>query len=392
MKFKQAGLKFKQALRENKKLWVLVLLFLIIGFVAFFWDAFETRTDTAYCTSCHQMKPELYTWQASTHSQALECVGCHAPPGTLKKMKYKLFTVKEIYAALTGNYGILIQTTTPIPDQVCNQCHDMSKREATPSGDLIIPHAKHTEKDISCVSCHSGIAHGNIAEKRITFRSDYGKWDESLGKRFMDDVKNVRPDMDTCMECHKVRKAPLDCNACHTTSMIPEEHKEVEFQLKHGKIDPEQIITCDSCHSYMSTEKVEVSTDNQSSYLKFLNKTGDGEAKIISVREYAKSNTFCKDCHGKMPPSHKTEYFEMYHGLYAELDIDKCFTCHDNRVLGDSPVTQITCGSCHPSTHTKRPWRDKHPVPLPEKPLVTEFCTTCHNPTRCGQCHSSLKK
>lgn len=386
-------MKFKETLKGNKKLWLLVLLFLLVGFVSFFWDTFETATDTAYCTSCHQMKPELYTWQASSHSQVLQCVGCHAPPGTLKKMKYKLFTVKEWYAAITGDYGILIQSTAPIPDQVCNKCHDMSKREVTPSGDLIIPHTKHAEKAVNCTSCHSGIAHGNIAEKKVTFRTDYGKWDESLGQRFMSDEKSVRPDMDTCMSCHKVRKAPLNCSACHETSMIPETHTDKTFKAGgHGKIPSEEIINCDSCHSYMSTETVEVTKGSGSKYLQFLTNGSGKVSKTISVRDYAKSNTFCKDCHGKMPPSHKVELFEMNHGMFAEKDKELCFTCHDNRVLGDSPVTKISCGSCHPSTHYKRPWKDKHPVPLPDRPQVTETCFTCHTERSCGNCHSTGKK
>jgi nitrate/TMAO reductase-like tetraheme cytochrome c subunit len=385
-------LKLKVTLKGNKKFWLLVLLFLIIGFAAFFGDTFVTATDTAYCTSCHEMKPELYTWQASSHSQVLQCVGCHAPPGTLKKMKYKLFSVKEWYASLTGNYGILIQATTPIPDQVCNQCHDMTKRTVTPSGDLIIPHTIHAEKSVSCTSCHSGIAHGNIAEKKVTFRTDYGKWDEATGKRFMSDESAVRPDMDTCMSCHKVRKAPLDCSACHSTSMIPEGHEDEVFKMGgHGRIESEELVNCDSCHSYMSTEKVEVTKESGSKYLQFLTKS-DEKNTTISVRDYAKSNTFCMDCHKKMPPSHKVQFFEMNHGAYAAQDQELCFTCHDNQVLGDSPVAKLSCGSCHPSSHYKRPWQEKHPVPLPENPVITETCYSCHNQRLCARCHQSPEK
>lgn len=378
--------------KNKKKLLLIFLLLLMIGFLALFGDALQNRTDTAYCTSCHMMKPEFYTWQASSHNQVADCVTCHAPPGVLKKMKYRLFSLKEVYAAVTGNYGILIQATTPIPDSTCIQCHDMSKRQVTPSGDLIIPHDTHAKKEIGCTKCHTGIAHGNIAMKKITFQSDYSKWDETLGQKFMSDEKSIRPAMDTCMDCHKVRKAPLSCGACHETSMLPENHKDEVFKNGgHGKEAAKDIQNCDTCHSFMSTKKVEVTKANASKFQQFLTK-GNGKPTFIKVSDYAKSNTFCKDCHGKMPPSHKTQLFEMNHGTYAEQDKERCFTCHENRVLGDSPVTKVSCGSCHPSTHAKSLWRENHLFPLPERPQVTETCFQCHTQRSCGNCHTSGKK
>jgi nitrate/TMAO reductase-like tetraheme cytochrome c subunit len=387
-------LKYKKIF--NKKAFFLVLLFLIVLTFILFWGSiekvFSKATDAAYCTSCHMMKPEQFTWQASSHSQ-VQCIQCHAPPGVLKKAKYNLFTIKEWYAAFTGNYGILILQTEPIPDANCNQCHDMNSREVTPSGDLIIPHDKHASKDISCTSCHSGVAHGNIAKKKVTFRSDYNKWDDSMGRQFMSDIKNIRPNMDTCMQCHKVRNAPLNCSACHKTSMIPEDHKSEAFkQGRHGKTAVDQIQTCDSCHSYMSKEKVEVTQGNESKYQEFLNNDTGKKVTTISVTDYAKSNTFCKDCHAKRPSSHQQDLFLMKHGLIADQNEGKCFTCHDNRVLGDSPVTKISCGSCHPSTHSKRDWKKAHPVDLPEKPEVTDMCYVCHVERTCLQCHKATKK
>ena len=382
----------KQVLIKHKIKFMLLILFTIaVALVSLFWGTLENKTDTAYCTSCHMMKPELYTWQASSHSQVTQCVTCHAPPGMLKKIKYQLFTVKEWYAAITGNYGILIQSTTPIPDATCNQCHDMKTRQVTPSGDLIIPHSRHAQAGIRCTECHTGVAHGNIAEKRVIFITDYGKWDEAMGQRFMSDAKGIRPDMDTCVNCHKVRKASLTCNACHKTSMLPDSHKSEEFKNGgHGGEAAKDIKYCDSCHSFMSTVKVEVSKGNSSAYLQYLAKDTAKE-QTVKVGEYAKTNTYCKDCHGKMPASHKVELFEMNHGLLAAQNRDRCFTCHDNRVLGDSPVTKIACGNCHPSSHNKRSWKERHPIPLPVRPQVTGMCFTCHNERTCTNCHPQGK-
>ena len=374
--------------KMNKKFF-LVFLFILVGVVALFWGTFQKTSSNDYCSSCHMMKPETFTWQASSHSQ-VACVTCHVEPGVLTKVKYKVFTAKEVLVALTGNYGIAITSTTPIPDATCTQCHDMNTRKVTPSGDLIIPHSKHTQEGVSCTQCHTGIAHGNVAQKRVTFRTDYSKWDESIGESFMSDLKSIRPDMDVCMTCHKVRKAPLNCSACHTTSMTPSNHKEEAFKNGgHGAEAAKDIKTCDSCHSYMSKDPVEVSKGSDSAFQQFLSKD-KGTPSTMSASDYAKANTFCKDCHGKRPPSH-IENFQETHGVLAVQDKNRCFTCHDNKAQGTSSVTKVTCGSCHPSAHYKDNWRQGHPIELPAQPKVTDLCYTCHTQV-CANCHGGKKQ
>lgn len=377
----------------NKKFF-LVFLFALVSVVALFWGTFQKTSSNDYCSSCHMMKPEAYTWQASSHSQ-VACVSCHVEPGVMTKVKYKIFTVKEVIVTLTGNYGITITSTTPISDATCIQCHDMNTRKVTPSGDLVIPHNKHTQQNVSCTQCHTGVAHGNIAKKRVTFRTDYEKWDASIGQSIMSDPKNLRPDMDVCMNCHKIRKAPLNCSACHTTSMTPSNHKEEAFKNgAHGAEAAKDILSCDSCHSYMSKETVEVSKGNQSAFQQFLSKN-DGKPSTITVKDYAKANTFCTDCHKTRPPSH-SEDFQIKHGAKAGQNQESCFTCHDNRPQtttrsNTSISIAISCGSCHPSTHYKKPWQQTHPVELPPNPQVTEYCYTCHS-QRCTNCHTASQK
>ncbi|MFZ3102432.1 MAG: cytochrome c3 family protein [Desulfitobacteriaceae bacterium] len=380
----------KQTFKQNKlKKFLPIFLFILVVLVTLFWGTFEKTSDNAYCSSCHMMKPEFYTWKASSHSK-VDCVTCHVQPGVMKKVRYKLFSVKEWYAALTGQYGIAIQSSNPIPDATCNQCHNMKTRQVSPSGDLIIPHTKHEQLGVGCTKCHTGIAHGNIAEKRVTFQTDYGKWDESVGQRFMSDVKSLRPNMDVCMNCHKVRKAPVNCSTCHKTAMTPSSHKEEAFKNgEHGKAAAKDLKYCDSCHSYMSKEPVVVSIENESKYKQFLSKD-NGKALTMSVSDYAKANTFCKDCHGKRPPSHN-ENFSQNHGVLADQNKNRCFTCHENRVLGNSPVTKVTCGTCHPSIHYQHNWRPGHPIELPVKPQVTKLCYTCHTQV-CAKCHGIQSK
>ena len=374
---------------RTKKKFLLVFLFILAGVAALFWGTLEKTSSNDYCSSCHMMKPEFLTMKASSHSQ-LACVACHVEPGIMKKVEYKLVNIKEWISILTGDYGIVITSTTPIPDATCTQCHDMTTRKVTPSGDLIIPHSKHTQAGVSCTLCHTGIAHGNIVEKQATFRTDYGKWDDTIAKSIMSDVKNIRPDMDVCFSCHKLRNAPLNCSACHTSSMLPSNHKDEAFKNgAHGQLAAKDIKVCDACHSYMSTVPVVVSKGTNSAVEKFLSKD-NAKSATMSASDYAKANTFCKACHGKRPPSHDADFMQN-HGALAAQNKDRCFTCHENRPGGIAPVTKVACGSCHPSVHYKDNWKPSHPIELPANPKVTDFCYTCHTKS-CTKCHVQLKK
>ncbi len=101
------------------------------------------------------------------------------------------------------------------------------QREFTVSGDIIIPHDKHKEEEIKCIQCHSGVAHGEIADREMTFKTDYDKWDSELG-----DMRQWRILKFTAQIWTHVwiviiaRKVTTECSACHTTGMIPKSHEE----------------------------------------------------------------------------------------------------------------------------------------------------------------------
>ncbi|MHB1125400.1 MAG: NapC/NirT family cytochrome c [Bacillota bacterium] len=382
----------RRPLIPKKYRFLLTLLLILISLPLILWGTNKKITDSSYCASCHMMKPEFYTWEASSHNQ-VQCIRCHVEPEVNKKYNYRFFMVKEWYASITGDYGLVIQATSKIPDATCIECHNMEKRTVTPSGDLIIPHSKHAQKGINCTSCHTGFAHGNIARKRVTFRTDYARWDASIGKNFMTDVKNIRPEMDVCMKCHAVRKAPLTCGSCHETLMLPKSHQAEKFRNGgHGQEAGKDIKYCDSCHSYMSTEKLEVTRGSGSKFQQFLSRSSGG-SYTMTARDYAKANTYCVDCHTRRPATHDGN-FQITHGYKAQNDKNRCLTCHDNRpgsTAGSGLSEIVSCGSCHPSPHNRFSLQS-HPVLLEPKQKVTEYCFTCHSETKCGSCHWSGNK
>ncbi|MEH7109917.1 NapC/NirT family cytochrome c [Bacillus sp. JJ1764] len=366
----------------------MVVLFLAVFFgLGYF--GLEATSTSEFCSSCHEMKPQYYTWKASSHSE-VECDSCHIQPGVENYAKAKGEGILELYKNQTDNYLAPIKMPKLIPDSACEKCHNLATRDVTASGDIIIPHMKHKKEGIKCTECHSGVAHGKISDRKVTYKSDYGKWDEKLGVAFMSDKKYTSPDMDTCMECHKARKVSVECKTCHETTMVPKNHKTEEFKSGgHGKIQPSDLKKCEQCHSYMSKESYDLFKE-EPVYSQFLEKGStdtSGSSNGLTVTQYAKTNTFCKDCHGKKPESHRISSFMTRHGTLSK-DTQKCFTCHDNRITSESPVTKVQCASCHPSSH-KDTWRKRHPIEVPQNQKFNKTCLRCHVEKTCTKCHKN---
>jgi hypothetical protein len=241
------------------------------------------------------------------------------------------------------------------------------------------------EKDIKCTQCHSGVAHGKIAERKVTFKSDYEKWDTSLGKSMMGDIKFTNPKMETCMECHEARDVSTACKTCHTTEMVPKSHKEDSFKMEsHGPAAIKDVSKCDSCHAYMSEEEIKDMKEVPASQ-QFV-ENGVIENKSLPAQDYAKENTFCKDCHITRPPSHVNGYVNL-HGSTAKKGTEKCIACHDLQKTGFNKTTNVKCSSCHPANHGAGTFKERHPIDLTGINKPNDSCYTCHNKQRCASCH-----
>jgi nitrate/TMAO reductase-like tetraheme cytochrome c subunit len=372
------------------KILTLTLLFLAL-FFSIGYIGLEASSSSTFCASCHEMQPEYYTWKASSHGE-VDCVNCHVEPGVENLAKAKGNGVVQLVKKSTQTYSAPIQMPKDIPDSACESCHNLKSRDVSPSGDLIIPHDKHIEKDIQCTQCHSGVAHGKIAERKVTFKTDYAKWDESLGKTMMSEKKFTSPKMEECMDCHEARKITTECSACHTTNMYPESHKAKNFKAgAHGSLAKKELSQCNDCHKYMSNEETTVFND-QPAHTQFLktNKV-QTEVKKGGTQIYAKENTYCRDCHTQRPESH-TKSFSQSHGKLAKDDQELCLTCHDYQKNGLNKTSNVACASCHSGSHKNKQWRKTHPIDLPQNVKVIETCYTCHSKPKCSSCHTANKE
>lgn len=118
-----------------------------------------------FCASCHEISPQVATWQVSTHN-SVTCLDCHSNPGTVGYVSRKLQAVKELYVHFTNQIPANIEPK--VNTETCILCHTgknssfpQAKNIALTSGSLA-PSSSHTfilENKVSCLNCHRYIVH-----------------------------------------------------------------------------------------------------------------------------------------------------------------------------------------------------------------------------------------
>lgn len=363
-----------------------LFIFFSVGFLSF-----TSTSKKEFCVACHEMRPEHYTLLASSHSD-VECVDCHTNPNLEAMLQEKVKIFNMFTKKITDRADIPIKLKGEISDESCEKCHDMSKRTVSASGDIIIPHTKHKQEGISCLDCHSGVAHGKISESNLTKRSNLSKWNLTVAKSVMYEKENTIVMMGGCMSCHTARDATLECGACHETAMLPESHKNPQFALTlHGEEANNNIESCHDCHKYMTVKEIEVDLTKKKQ--KNYNDLTKNKKNQIPVPNYIYENDFCRNCHSKRPPSHEGNFF-LRHGALANKNLNKCYGCHNvnaKNTPGKIPVTSTTCSKCHPSSHEKSNYKVNHPEIGESITKVKQSCfQNCHIRKTCVRCHANL--
>lgn len=284
-----------------------------------------------FCSSCHKaMTPEYTTWAVTSHSE-INCTKCHISPGLLNAVFHKVKTIKEPVLYFTGLWDKPIKPSEIIASETCLQCHSI-KRNFTPSGDLIIPHDRHLAAKVSCVECHSGVAHAKIWKRGLTGEKapvPPEKWTIKYAKEVAT-TKYTNPEMNTCISCHTQRKKTLACEACHETIFTPDNHKNKDsWRTKHGPEAQRKLSSCKACHSYDFRDKP-IALDNP-------------------AVAYAWGNGFCSGCHSQMPPGHNKTTWRHQHGtVVVQKGRKNCEACHPlNSKYPKGAPAKTPCTNCH---------------------------------------------
>ena len=386
-----SGKKSKLFSMNPKKL-LLIGLGAVLGMSLLTAVVLNATSTPQFCSTCHEMKPEFSTWAISSHSK-IACVTCHIEPGAVSLVKHKMSSMKQLYLHITGKVPLTIVMPDPIKNEVCQQCHS-TVRKVTASGDIIIPHDKHLAQGIACVACHGGVAHGFVAERGLNQQKDLSTWNSTKAGKVMS-FDDTKLGMEVCLNCHEQVNAgkkpwlenqgqgqtekqradeqaqlkelaanatgkldpakpatvantgglhpPMNnCVACHSASKTPDSHQAGDWKTTHGITARQDVRYCASCHSRQKERALLTENTN--------------------VADYARSNTFCADCHAKRPAGHlagKEQWLPAHPLIIRDKGPTNCLTCHDiEKKTQTAPLNQlpgqalpspnaVTCNLCH---------------------------------------------
>lgn len=282
----------------------------------------DTEIAQTQCTECHEMWPEIATWQTSVHAN-VPCLTCHKG--------YDPQQNKSAHDSGSFQKPIAIRNN-PVSDDACRSCHAMQNRLATLLPDLIAPHEKHEAAKVPCLSCHRFVTHGNIAERKVTTRpeySDYSKWSPQLAKQAAPQVMR-RPNMFVCINCHEQRKVTTKCAACHyypERKSLPS-HENPEWKVIHGREGRKDVNNCAKCHYDKESQKFATPS------------TGD------LIADFARANSYCYGCHLKRPANHDGAWMSKHPQMAKDKGLQNCFACHDKNQPRPN-VTGTYCNTCH---------------------------------------------
>ncbi len=278
------------------------------------------------CTGCHELAPEILTWQISSHSK-ISCTSCH----DIDTSRYESGHSEGQPVQKKKNLTVPIKMADVIPNEVCEQCHT-SNREATVSGDLIIPHDRHSAAGVLCVKCHSGVVHAKIADRGLTVKgrlSDPDAWNVDEARK-VSTRYYLQPSMWVCLECHRGANVTRECSACHTSIDTLPSHEVPTWKADHGKTARAGIGDCTKCHVIPGEPKFITPS------------TGDIAA------DFARAQSFCYNCHLVRPEMHGDSMLAAHPAIAAERGVRNCLTCHDKtKPEPGKNVTGTYCNQCH---------------------------------------------
>lgn len=324
-------------------------------------------------TACHKVQDDTITaYERSSHSE-VSCMACHMPvqadPVTF--LFHKAMMLGELYTTVANAYelplnaGSHLALSEEMSSGHCTQCHG-DNRVATPSRGVIIDHAVHAEKDISCAVCHNRVAH------REDFALELKDPESGEANRPHEDFML----MQGCFRCHTQEpgasgeatpaeagshseasldfasfEAPGDCGACHPADfeLRPESHLLAGFYTRYGE---------SKGHADLAKE--------------------DREYCLMCHNE----KSFCIGCHQLDMPH--PEDFTKKHGSIGRSEPAVCANCHNKS--GKPAVDVEFCNSCHhEGADPTRSWISQHFVFVREKGAGA--CFDCHKSTFCAECH-----
>lgn len=332
---------------RSKKRKTLIFLGAFIALIVIVGGAFfEITSSPEFCASCHNMKPYVDSWKASSHSQ-VQCAQCHYEPGTWNYVKGKVtdgqvHLVMFMFGRTKGRYH------AEISDLSCRSCHS-DEQLNTPKDfkGVSFSHTNHLatmrrNKKLRCVTCHGQLVQGEhlTVDNRDCFICHF-KQDEN-GER--------DPKLSDCRTCHQEVPSAIELGDVKT--------------FEHARYI-ENGVVCTTCHVGIVQGAGAVNYDH------------------------------CMECHAEPEKSLKNliaeKYtIEEYHLNHVTNHKVECWRCHDmiRHESVRNPTAErfdVSCTTCHTTEQHSAPrqlYRGTGGKGVADMPasmyLASVDCASCH--------------
>jgi len=334
--------------------WLLGMVLGIVALLVLATAAFAVVNSERFCGSCHVMKSEVASYNATAHHQAgVGCQSCHTKPGVFNYFIRNLQNTTYVIDNITGRYQKPI--VTYVGAENCMTCHPKSQiNQDVIVGNIRVNHIGLQAAGYQCVTCHAEVAHGNNVP--IGSRPD-----ESI--------------MSLCAQCHNGVNQSKRCSLCHVNGVPPGTvNAQIPVHMTAGNCTEchTDKLFCSNCHN--GVPMPHPANWMPAGHGRYVLAKG---AQVCAKCHTAKDPTFCIDCH-KLPMPHPANW-QAQHGHFVLSKGSKlCVTCHTK------PDPNF-CIRCHgvPMPHPAN-WQAQHGTVAMKNFGV---CYRCHTQAQCTSCH-----
>jgi len=147
----------------KKIIFITLVALIILGAGAAAGMHFTSKPE--FCASCHQIQPQVVAWRNGPHN-TVDCLSCHAEPGTVGYVERKLGGLKEVYLQVTNQIPAKIEAKPHLAS--CIACHTGGNSKYPNAKNLKLDsgpnapklsHATILKDNYNCLGCHKDVGH-----------------------------------------------------------------------------------------------------------------------------------------------------------------------------------------------------------------------------------------
>lgn len=257
------------------------------------------------------------------------------------------FTPTVILVALTLGGFVVESTSNPI---FCGTCHSMKSYYSTWSP------SRHAESNVGCADCH--------------YEPGVKAYVKTKLKGFSEMVRTLTGTEGYKPEAQVSDQGCLKSN-CHTRESLG---KSLNPQFKYLFSHPEHIdkkvreiaLRCTSCHSHMGGDS-HISVNKSTCYTCHFKGKGREEASFGN----------CLTCH-ELPAYEVGEVSFSHTDFYRGRELRNCQDCHEHVTVGDAPVAEERCYTCHTTEPSRLLKTDRDTIHTAHTVNEKIECIACH--------------